>query len=244
MRILQYKDWRLLISDNLSDDEARSYFDVVKNNKFSLIESLKDHHRSVVKRIAIDDCDLVLKIPAEKNKRKWIRLLTWFRLGEAFKNMKGMVKLWSKGIKTTLPIIAAEKRSSGMVVDSWLIYKYLDGTTCLDHPEHYGAVVKKLSEMHTKNILHGDPQIRNFIHQKGEIFVIDSNPKSVGWAFDRAYEWAYLRKSAPGIEDHFGELNDWWLYKIAFWYDIYERRFVKNRRKFKNGIRSLFSSSK
>jgi len=234
----------LLLDDKLSDSEGKELFDNIRNNRYDITNSLKDHHRSIVQRIDIDNQDLVLKVPLEKNTRKWIRLMTWFRMGEAHKNLDGMERLWSKEIKTTIPLMAVEKRSTGMVTDSWLVYEYLDGITCHEQPQYYEEVINTLGQMHKKGFLHGDPQIRNFVAVDDDIYVIDSNPKSAWSAFDRAYEWAYLRKSAPGIEKLFGNINNWWLYKVAFWYDIYERRFVKNRRKVKNAIKSLFSSSK
>lgn len=240
MRILPYKDSRLLVSDNLSDEKAKLLFDTISNRSYTVSTILKKNQRSSVYKINFEGKDLVLKVPKEKNNRKWIRFLTWFRKGEAFKNILGMIKLRGKGIKTTVPLLAAERRALGMVVDSWLLYEYLDGVTCLDHPEHYPSVVKKLSEMHAKNFLHGDPQIRNFISYQDEIYVIDSNPKSAANAFSRAYEWAYLRKSAPGIENLFGDINDWWLYKVAFRYDLYERKFARQRRRVKRAIKDLF----
>ncbi|MTI20656.1 hypothetical protein E1176_06455 [Fulvivirga sp. RKSG066] len=233
IRKIDYKDWQLITTDKLSENQAKTLFDAIANKNYTTTEPLKVHHRSTVLRIAWQKQDLVLKIPTEKNTKPWIRFMTWFRMGEAHKNIAGMNKLWDKGIKTTAPLLAAEKRNLGMVVDSWLVYEYLDGTTCLDKEETYPLVVKKLTQMHAAKLLHGDPQIRNFIAYKDDIYVIDSNPKHVGWAFSRAYEWAYLRKSAPGIENYFGKINNWWLYRFAYWYDIYERRFVRNRRKVK-----------
>jgi len=231
MRIIHYKDWRLLISDNLSDDEARSLFDTISDKTYNVKETLKQNQRSNVFRIIHEGQSLVLKVPVEKNKGKWIRFLTWFRQGEAFKNLMGMEKLWSKGIKTTQHVLAAEKRKNGMVVDSWLTYEYLDGESCLEQPQLFPQVVSTLTSMHNNNLLHGDPQVRNFIAADSDIYIIDSNPKSASNSFSRAYEWAYLRRSSPDIENHFGEIQNWWLYKFARWYDITERKLKRFKRK-------------
>lgn len=234
MKRIKHKDWNLLIADNIADDEASEYFELVNAENFTITKSLKDHHRSIVLRIGLRKKDAVLKIPVEKNNRPWIRFLTWFRKGEAFKNITGMLKLWDRGVKTTVPIMAAEKRTFGMVKQSWLIYEYLDGTTCLDHPEYFEGVVAKLGEIHSRGLLHGDPQIRNFIAKGDEIYVIDCNPKPTGYfGFARAYEFAYLGRSQPEIIDYFGKIKDWWLFKLARWYDLSERKLKRKKRKLK-----------
>ena len=234
MRILHYNAWRLLVNDNLSDSQARDFFDSIQSKNYKKHDTLKQHHRSNVTRILYGGLDLVLKVPLEKNNRKWIRLLTLIRKGEAFKNLLGMHQLLSKGIKTTKPYLAAEKRVNGFVVDSWLTYEYVKGHNCLDMPEHYPKAVTTLKKMHNENLLHGDPQIRNFIASEDDLYVIDSNPSSASIPFDKAYEWAYLRRSCPEIENHFGEIKDRWLYKFAVWYDLTERKLKEKKRNLLN----------
>lgn len=213
------------------------FFDIIDQKKYVVKNILKKHHRSLVYHIEINNKQYILKIPTEKNTRWWIRFTTLFRDGEAVKNIKGMIKYEELGLHSTRPVIAAEKRNWGMVTDSWLLYEYLDGEPCLDKKEYYPLVIEELKRIHRKGYLHGDSQIRNFLYKAGRIYVIDSNPKPIGLtAFSRAYEFAYLRKSAPGIENYFGEINDWWLYKLAYHYDIYERKFVNLRRKIKKVI--------
>lgn len=231
MTIHQHNGWRILSNDILSDEQAKSLFDKIKNRNYNTRQKLKVNHRSRVLRIELEGKDLVLKVPKEKNNRLWIRLLTWVRQGEAFKNLQGMKKLWDNGIKTTKPIFAAEKRKNGMVVDSWLVYEYLEGKNCLDQTAHFPQVVSTLKKMHNSNLLHGDSQIRNFLIVDEDIYVIDSNPASTKNPFNKAYEWAYLRRSSPEIESHFGAIKDWWLYKFARWYDTTERKFKRAKRK-------------
>lgn len=231
MSIRQKNGWNILSSEN-----DLHLFDLVQNGSYEVVNTLKKHHRSLVYQIKIAGKLYVLKIPSEKNKRWWIRFTTLLRTGEAFKNIKGMLRYRELGLCSTTPVIAAEKRTSGMVTDSWLLYEYLDGEPCLGHEDYYPLVIDELKRIHSKGYLHGDSQIRNFLYKNGKIYIIDSNPGRVTSAFSRAYEFAYLRKSAPGIENYFGDINDWWLYKAAFYYDIYERKFVDIRRKVKKAI--------
>ena len=239
MKNIKYKEWRLLIPDQLDDEMAKSLFDTVQSGNFTLRSILKDTYRSQVKRISVFDKDLVLKIPNEKNTRTWIRFLTWFRTGEAFKNLKGMQLLQENGILTSTPVVAAEKRSLGMVVDSWLIYEFLDGQSCVDLPSSHQAVVSALNYLHGKKLLHGDPQIRNFIQRDQGIYTIDSNPKKLGLTgFDLGYEWAYLRKSYPGIERFYGKINESKWYRFAVQFDLIDRKLARFRKK----IRAFFKS--
>lgn len=232
MKKISHQGWTVLLADGVNTQLAHELFESIERQTFTLTNILKDNHRSCVKRINVNSMDLVLKIPKEKNTRKWIRFLTWFRIGEAFKNLRAMALLADIGIKSTAPIIAAEKRKLGMVVDSWLIYNYLDGKSCLDQPQIYPQVIETLKSIHKKGYLHGDPQIRNFIEKENEIYVIDANPKRPGFTgFDFGYEWAYLRKSAPGIEGLFSEILESGWYKFAYYYDLYSRKFSRLKRK-------------
>ncbi len=221
MKIFKYNEWRLLVPSGTSKEEAQALFDSIDSSKYKLVSTLKANQRSKVSLINFNSQQLVLKIPVEKNDRIWIRLMSLFRSGEAFKNLLGMGILNDNGIKTTIPVLAAEKRVFGVVINSWLIYHYIDGKPCLNEEQNYPDIVNTLKEIHSKKLLHGDPQIRNFIEKNGDIYAIDSNPKKPGiTGFDFAYEWVYLRKSAPGIERFFGEvINSFW-YKSAFKFDV------------------------
>ena len=231
MKKTKFKNWTLLIPASLNDHEATEIFSKIQVGDFKVVKSLKDTYRSQVQRISVMGRDLVLKIPNEKNTRTWIRLLTWFRIGEAYKNLKGMQLLQDRNIPTTTPVLAAEKRNSGMVVDSWLLYEFLEGKSCVEIPSSHQKVVSALGDIHKVGLLHGDPQIRNFVIFKEEIYTIDSNPKRIGFTgFDVGYEWAYLRKSAPGIEIFFSDILESFWYKFAYYYDLYVRKLSKWKR--------------
>lgn len=232
MKVINYQGWTILAADQIEEVAAHRLFDDIQNENFTLKKVLKENHRSSVRRIDVNSLDLVLKVPKEKNTRKWIRFLTWFRSGEAFKNLRSMEILSNLDIKTTIPFVAAERRKLGMVVESWLVYSYIDGTSCLDQPGTYPQVIATLKSIHNRGYLHGDPQIRNFIKKESDIYVIDANPTKAGLTgFDFGYEWAYLRKSAPGIECFFSEILDSQWYKFAYYYDLYSRKFSRLKRR-------------
>ncbi|QSE97817.1 lipopolysaccharide core heptose(II) kinase RfaY [Fulvivirga lutea] len=238
---LKYKNWTLISAPDVGVEDAKELFHTVQDSKFETCEVLKDNQRSEVKRIKVSDNDFVLKIPKEKNSRFWIRFLTLFRKGEAQKNLKSMMILKNIGVKTTNPILAAEKRSFGMVVDSWLLYQFVDGRSCLNQPETYKKVIDTLESIHQYGFIHGDPQIRNFIQKDSDIYVIDANPQKAGMTgFDFGYEWAYLRKSDKGIQPILDDLIDSKWYKFAIWYDKVDRKLARLRKRVKKvfGVKS------
>jgi heptose II phosphotransferase len=229
-----YKGWNVLAATGKSSDEVKNIFDFIRDGEYSAGQVLKDHHRSSVHRFSYKGKELVVKIPLEKNRRPWIRFTTLFRQGEAFRNLKGMELLASQNIPSTIPVMAAECRRFGMVTDSFIIYHFLEGSPCTGRKEYYPKVVDVLKTMHQKNILHGDSQIQNFLCSNQQIFVIDSNPSSAGLThFDKAYEFAYLLKSAPGIDQYFGDILQSSWYKFASGYLRFDRRLAKFRRRLK-----------
>ena len=235
------KDNKTILADKtLDEDFVLDVVEKIECGDYELLEVLKDDTRSKVLRIRFNRSIFVLKFPVEKNQRPWIRLLTLVRQGEAFKNLLGMQLLISKGIKTTVPYLACEYRKSGMVYDSWLLYYYLEGKVCLDRPETYKTVAQLLKEMHKKNILHGDPQIRNFVTSSDELHVIDANPKYSRSLYAKAYEFAYLRKSQPEIEAFFGSMATSLFYKAAVRLDRLDRKIARLRRTVKGllGLKS------
>lgn len=234
MKKIKHLEWTLFMPPKTEENKAIFHFNNVNSKQYASQEVLKSNHRSHVERIEIEGDDMVYKVPIEKNTWLWIRFLTLFRKGEAHKNLRAMELLAESGIKTTKAIMAAEKRKFGMVVDSWLLYEYLDGKTCLDQPNTYPHVVDTLKKIHECGFSHGDPQIRNFVVKANDIYVIDTNPKKLGLTgFDKAYEWVYLRKSAPGIEKYFGQIQHTFWYKYSIWYDQFDRKLAALRRSLK-----------
>ncbi len=215
----KYKEWNVLYT---GDKYLYDYIDNIINFKdLHILKELKNNKRSLVVLVTHLGKKFILKSPLEKNRRKWIRFTTLFRNGESFKTILNMEKLNNMGIKTNKPVMAAEKRVFGMVFDSWILFEYEEGERCTE--ENYALAVKKLKEIHAKNILHGDPQIRNFLYNGKEVITIDCNPKRILLGkISKAYEYIYLEKSAKGIDKHFNFSKDTLSYKIAQKYsDLY-----------------------
>ena len=226
-----YKGWNVLCCEDKIDWHLIDC--VINQSGLDVIKCLKNDQRSLVLLVSHNGNRWVLKTPREKNRRKWIRFTTWIRKGEAFKTILNLDRLKCLGIPSNLPVLAVEKRHFGMVVDSRMVYTYRDGTRC--NQEHYELVVETLTKMHAQNILHGDPQIRNFIYHAGQILTIDCNPRR-RWLgkISTSYELLYLEKSAPGISKYFEQQARSFPFQIArayidlyWWWRSVKKRFRK-----------------
>ena len=235
-KILKYRDWNLLDTNYFPDATVKELFDTLLSGEYEGGEYLKKHHRSIVRRFTFKGKELVVKIPLEKNQRLWIRFTTLFRSGEAFRNVKGMDMLSRRNIPSTVPVMAAESRRFGMVTDSWVVYEYLEGTRCFGKEEYFPEVVDCLRNMHSKNLLHGDSQLQNFLYDGNKVCVIDASPKFSRSTFSQSYEFAYLRKSWPAIESYFGPLAQSFPYRLAKKYLFFQRSLAHFRR----GIKRFF----
>lgn len=136
---------------------------------------LKDTSRSYVKKVEIGEKKIVFKIPLEKNNSLWIRFLTLFRKSEAIKVLETMNFLNKNDIYTNLPILCCEKRKYGMVVDSFIIFEYLEGDVV--KKEDAEEVIKLIKKIHKLGYIHSDTQMKNFINKNGKICTIDAKLK-------------------------------------------------------------------
>jgi len=225
---IKYKNWDVIYSgdqlpNNLIDD-------VIGLKNLNIIKQLKNNQRSRVLLIEILGKKHILKIPKEKNRRKWIRFTTLYRKGESFRALLAMEKLNKKGVKTNTPVLAIERKVFGMVVDSRYVFEYLEGEVCTK--AQYEGIVNKLDQMHANNLLHGDPLIDNFLFDGKEVLIIDAIAREPLFGkISKAVELLYLAHSANGIDRYFGSIKNSFPYKVAKRYnDLYWRwRDIKKK---------------
>lgn len=188
--------------------------------------TLKDDKRSLVRLGSINGCKLVAKQPRDKNRRKWSRLLSLVRDGEAKKSAKTLVAFQKLGIPSVKPIAVAEKRSFGFLKESWLIYQYKEGQPVeLQQIDLVLAVLKKL---HQSGYRHDDPNLENFlIDQSGQIFLIDCKGRPRIGRFSDYYDYLLLADRNPKISDQ--QVHQWFefekgtvAYRLARFYQSYK----------------------
>ena len=171
---------------------------------FELIDAfpktLKDDRRSLVKLGDIDGCKVVAKQARDKNNRKWTRFLTLFSAGEARKTFVTLQEFKKKGIESLLPICFLEKKSYGMVVDSWLLYQYREGEE--SNQIHLARIVELLQTLHKNGYRHEDPNSGNFlIDNEGVMFLIDCKGKPRSGRYSDYYDFMLLVNNQFTAED-------------------------------------------
>lgn len=162
--------------------------------EYVLKKSLKDDQRSKVLLIELNGKEYVYKIPIEKNKRVWQRILSFFRGSESKREYKNYVKIIENGFKGPIPVTYYEKKKFGIVLDSFLVTEFLSGKEA--NIENLEKVAKELEKIHNAGYLHGDSQLANFMIFKDEVYLIDAKlSKNIYGDIGSKYEFIYLEES-------------------------------------------------
>lgn len=200
-------DWKCLNKTEID------FLKIILDKNYKTIKILKDDKRSLVEIIEINEGKFVLKVPREKNTRKWQRVVNVLRKSDSIRSYKTMIKMENLGIKSTKAIFAAEKRTP-FVVNSFLIMEVLEGTNI--EKENYLQVIKELNQIHKKGYLHGDSQIQNFMLKDNEVYLIDLRlQKNIYGSIGRMYEFIYLRESCKEIDKYYYNIRNTLSFRIA-----------------------------
>lgn len=190
------------------------FLNIILEKKYGTIKVLKDDKRSLVKIIEVNGEKYVLKIPKEKNTRKWQRFINIFRGSDSFRNYETMNKLEEIGVNSTKAVFAAEKRNP-FVTDSFLIMEVLEGE--IIQSEDYPRVMNELNNIHSKGYLHGDSQIQNFMKKDNAIYMIDLRlQRNIYGKIGEMYEFIYLRESCREIDKYYDSIRNKISFKIAW----------------------------
>lgn len=179
-----------------NDKKGRDIFERIENKKYNLIKVMKNDQRSYVALIEIDGERYVYKQPLEKNRRKWQRFLSIFRGSESRREFENIEKISRVGLNGATPYLAYEERKGLAVVDSYLIYSYIDGKESTF--EDIELISKELTKIHSLGYLHGDSHLNNFLIMDEKVYLIDTK---LVWnkygGFGRSFEFMYLEESCP-----------------------------------------------
>lgn len=193
--------------------EIYNFFEILKTNNFKIIKILKNDKRSLVKIISIKNNFYILKIPKEKNNRKWQRFLSLFRGSESYREFKNLEKIFKLGFYSPKPLFVLEEKKWGMTFKSLLISEFIKGRE--SSINEIDLVSEVLKDIHKKGFLHGDSQLSNFMIFKNKIFLIDSKFSKNYWGkFGAIYEFIYLEESCGENLKNYYNKNDFY-YKIS-----------------------------
>ena len=225
---MKTKKWKCLNNSKID------FLNIILKNEYEIVKILKNDKRSLVKIIKINNREFVLKIPKEKNNRKWQRFINMFRGSDSFRSYKTMNRMKNLGIKSTKAVFAAEMRTP-FVEDSFLIMEVLEGTNI--EKENYPQIIEELNQIHKKGYLHGDSQIQNFMLKDNEVYLIDLRlQKNIYGSIGRMYEFIYLRESCEEIDKYYDNIRNTLSFRIAFlwnkWLHVYGdiRKVLKGKK--------------
>lgn len=202
---------------------------------------LRDDQRSFVGLLSIGGESIVAKSPLEKDRRAWSRLVSLGRESHAFRSLRALAALETAGVPAAHGLLALERRRRGVVVESWLFTRWVDGEPCgaADVPD----AIALLGRMHAAGWVHGDAHIQNFIRGPRGVLVLDPGPHPKRWGrVSEAYDLILLRNSRAdvgvAVESALPGARSSTAFRIASAYDEWIHRW----RRMKRGVRESFGS--
>jgi len=177
---------------------------------------IKHDHRSNVGIIEIDSVRYVVKKFTLQSTWFWFKLtsLIFPSIGEIACN--NAIELGSAGILTPQPVMLMQRCEHGMVVESWLVYRYMEGRRLTE--DDGGLVIPFVKQMHQLGWIHRDPHPGNFIAADSGTATID--PQRIRRTKNRyfkAYDVVLMSHDFPDTLDLYDrrELGVWFTVALA-----------------------------
>jgi heptose II phosphotransferase len=229
--------WHLV--SNLDEATSCELLDAVVGGQVRREQVFRDNWRTLSARVRFRDDELLLKVPRARNTRRWERLLTLFRGSDAVRSFWHLEHMAAMGFSAPEPVLAGEKWKSGVVTDSFVCYRYVDGRPA--GPDEAPMVLDALRALHRKGYLRTDAQIANFLICGDAVVFIDFRLKKPRFlpALQKARELDRLIRSCPEAKTALtqDEALSWWL-RVASWLENLnfgirrlKRRFSDKRKK-------------
>lgn len=159
------------IVSTISKEKASKIVHGLLSEKPTFDTILKDHRNSFVGIVQLEDKSCIIKVPLGRNNRLWERFLTLFRASDAYRSYFSMMKLRSLGLRCPEPILAAQRRRFGVVVDSFFIYELQEGEAA--SRADLTLISTEMTKLHQVGYIRSDPKPVNFIKSNGKIYFID-----------------------------------------------------------------------
>lgn len=159
------------VISSISNKRAVEIVHTLLSGNLPLSAILKDHRKSFIGTIRLGERTCILKIPLGRNTRLWERFLTLFRASDAYRCFFSMIKLRVMGLDCPTPVLAAQRRRLGMVVDSFFIYEYQNGEPA--GSSDLQLIRTEMAKLHDAGYIRSDPKPVNFIKDGEHIYFID-----------------------------------------------------------------------
>jgi serine/threonine protein kinase len=239
--LFNYLNWKVSVHENGSKppgpDWQKEFVNLIKvlQNPQTI---LKHDHRSVVGTFTVGSVKYVVKKFTLQGTKLWFRLtsLLFPALGDI--SCRKSINLISDGILTPEPVLLMQQTRNHVVVESWLVYRYLDGQslTSLDAAE----IVSFIKQMHINGWVHRDPHPANFIRTENGVATLDPiRVKKTKSRYLRAYDVVLMEHDMPSARDLYGKSE------LGFWFPfaVIGHNLVRSYRLSKYGIRHLLGIS-
>lgn len=149
------------VRSEISDDDTKQLVEQVCSKALVAYSPHRDNQRTLSARFQFKQDNLVIKIHRARNSRFWERMLTLIRGSEVARVYQGMLDLKHLGMVGAYPVLMTEKKILGITVDSFLIYKFLEGrlSSAADSP----AIAMAVLSLHEMGYSRRDIHLGNFI---------------------------------------------------------------------------------
>lgn len=186
------------VVSHLDHTASRKLVDNVLDETLPREKVFRDNWRTLSARVRFQDESLLLKVPRARNGRKWERFLTRFRESDALRTFRHIELLGSMGFAAPDPVLACERRQGGVVVDSFVCYRFVEGRPA--GPEDAGKILAALQALHNRGYLRSDAQLANFLMVDNVVFFIDFRLKKTWFLskLQKARELDRFLRSCPG----------------------------------------------
>jgi len=209
----RFRDWLVIPFEDTSSEIPINWRDAAPDiwERLSAPDKIiKQDHRSLVGLIEWQGRRLVVKKFLLQRDWWWFRLtsILFPSLGEiACRNALLLNRL---GILTPPPLLLMQRLHWGQVVDSWMIYPFVEelstGTIELQR------IVGFLKRMHRAGWIHGDSHPANFLDTSAGLTAIDPlQARACRLRYFQALDVVHLNDDRPGSIDSYGcgELGRW-----------------------------------
>ena len=185
----------------LHSEESLLLYNAIEEKRYKVIEELKNDSRSLVLYIEIN-CEkikeefkkVVLKIPREKNERKWQQFLSIFRGSESKREFYNCKLIEENGFFGAKPLVAVEKKHGIIVTESYFVLSYIDGKHASFND--IDTVLQTLYHIHDEGYTHGDAQLANFMIKDEKVYIIDCKlARNYFGIIKKIEEFIYFEKS-------------------------------------------------
>lgn len=169
--LLSFKHLQCRVVSHLDPATGRKLIDKVLSDEVPREKVFRDNWRTLSAKVHFQDEPLLLKVPRARNGRKWERFLTLFRESDALRTFRHIELMRSMGFAAPDPVLAFERRQRGIVVDSFVCYRFVEGRPA--GLEDADKVLAALRALHQRGYLRGDAQLANFLIVGDVVVFID-----------------------------------------------------------------------